>query len=284
MPRRRIGDTAPVNFLALSPLRSFARRTGIVRVVTFPARARVALRRWEYLRGRPSFTTVQVNGQSARMRVSDATEYARVCSFRDDRAIIGALMAQVRPGDHYWDIGASIGLYSCLMARAVGEGGLIAAFEPEKRSFRRLEENIATNALSNVKPFNLALGSSRGELELSVSEAASSGTHTLFPVGAAGGSSEKVQVLTGDELRKEQGLPVPNALKVDVEGAEEEVIKGLEGTLGEPRCRAVLVEVHFSILEQRGQKDAPARIAAKLRGHGFTNQRWIDHSHLLACK
>ena len=70
-------------------------------------------------------------------------------------------------------------------------------------------------------------------------------------------------------------------LKIDVEGFEEDVIKGLGGALARPECRAVLIEVHFAILEERGERHAPARMQRFLRERGF-HVEWTDASHLAA--
>jgi hypothetical protein len=79
------------------------------------------------------------------------------------------------------------------------------------------------------------------------------------------------------------GLRTPALIKVDVEGAEEEVLHGLSRTLAGPSCHTLLCEVHFAQLEARGHREAPARIESSLRSHGF-RIRWLDASHLLATK
>ena len=106
-----------------------------------------------------------------------------------------------------------------------------------------------------------------------------SGAHSLFANSVAtSAATATVDVLPGDELRAKEGLRVPTALKIDVEGAEEEVITGLSRTLGDPACRRVVCEVHFGQLEARGQRDAPARIVRALNAFGFRRQRWLDPS------
>lgn len=77
---------------------------------------------------------------------------------------------------------------------------------------------------------------------------------------------------------------MPTLVKIDVEGAEEDVIAGLRALLQEPACRSVVCEVHFGLLAARGEPQAPVRIQETLRGWGFTSQKWVDKSHLAAHK
>jgi hypothetical protein len=69
-----------------------------------------------------------------------------------------------------------------------------------------------------------------------------------------------------------------------VEGAEEEVLRGLVRVLTNPACHTVVCEVHFALLAKRGKPEAPTRILGILRGAGFRTIRWLDRSHVMACK
>lgn len=76
---------------------------------------------------------------------------------------------------------------------------------------------------------------------------------------------------------------MPNAIKIDVEGFEVEVLQGLGPHLAAPTLRVIGVEVHFGILKERGMADAPQRIERLLARNGFRVQ-WPDSSHLLALR
>ena len=266
--------------------RSYLRRAGITQLIGAPARVRNRVRRAWYAAAHPTVVNTRVNRSAAAMLVADETEFVRVMSYREDRAIIEALLATLSQGDVYWDVGASIGLYVTLVAAHVGSTGGVVAFEPEPRSNARLRENVRANAFTNVQVFDVALGRAAGTMELHFAEHFTAGSHTLFASSATAPSTGAVSVTvaTGDRFREEVGLCSPNAIKIDVEGAEEDVIEGLSVTLAEPTCRAVLCEVHFALLEARGHRDAPARIERTLGSLGYRHVRWIDHSHLLATK
>lgn len=249
-----------------------------------------SVRRWrrlvEYRRSRPERVEVRAGNYSAIMLVADAAEYNRVLSFKEDQHIIRAILDRLQPGDCYWDIGASLGLYSVLVAKAVGAGGYVIAFEPESRSFARLSENVAVNQLSNIHMFQLALGRIRRQAQLTVQAVASSGAHSLVSqeVEKIGGSFQTIEVVSGDELRRQEKLPAPAVLKVDVEGAEEDVLIGLMDILRDSHCQTVVCEVHFAVLETVGKSTTPKHILNLLGECGFNRQVWLDHSHLLACK
>jgi len=172
----------------------------------------------------------------------------------------------------------------------VGEDGQVVAFEPEPLSRERLQQNVEANGLTNVRILPLALGRKRGTFKLAVEAAFTAGSHQVVPFDSGATVSGRrlvdVEVVTGDELRRSSvaPLPMPDALKIDVEGAELDVLTGLEATLRDSRCRTLLCEVHFSLLETRGLRDGPLQVEHALRDCGFGSLRWVDRSHLLACK
>jgi FkbM family methyltransferase len=189
-----------------------------------------------------------------------------------------ALMRAIRPGDVVWDVGANVGLYTARFSAAVGPTGRVIAFEPTPACFGALTK--ATSGLTNVTLLNKALGDITTVATMSIAEDPLGATHSLVAAGI--GPTAQVEVVRGDELVA-QGLPVPNVIKIDVEGFEEEVLDGLAAVLRSPSCRAVLCEVHFGILDQRGRRQAPARIGARLEGDGYSLS-WTDASHFAATR
>ena len=89
-----------------------------------------------------------------------------------------------------------------------------------------------------------------------------------------------VPMTTGDAVASSLSH-VPNVIKIDAEGHEEEVLQGLSVTLDQPQVRTLFVEIHFGILEQRGQPLAPLRIERFLQSKRFTTS-WMGRSHLKA--
>lgn len=188
-----------------------------------------------------------------------------------------ALLEVVHVGDCVWDVGANIGFYTRLLKDRVGPEGLVCAFEPNFQCYEKLLSERGTNA----RIFNIALGDVEMELALALAEDPLGTTHSL--VGAQSGKSVMVRVLPGDRVVGLHNLRIPNVIKIDVEGFEEEVIAGLATTLINKDCRAVFCEVHFGILDQKGARHAPGRIEKTLKGYGFAT-RWVDPSHLAAVR
>ena len=91
-----------------------------------------------------------------------------------------------------------------------------------------------------------------------------------------------VKIRRADTVAETVGR-IPNVVKVDVEGFEEEVLKGMQETLRSPALRAVLIEVHFLKLERRGHAMAPVRIEKMLGAGGFRTT-WVDSSHVFATR
>jgi FkbM family methyltransferase len=251
-----------------------------------PHRLRGGHDKWrrEYQAHHVTHAAVTAGSLSCDLLTADVDEYCKVRMCWSDTRILSFLIERLRPGDDCWDIGASIGVYAVLLGKAVGPNGRVICFEPEPRSFGRIKDNATLNQLTNIEAFNLALGSQRMSTSLFVTDSAPSGTHSLFSEQGGGLQSRvTVEVYPGDLWRKENARPAPAALKVDVEGFEEEVLTGLSETLRDARCRTVLCEVHFAILEANGRKDAPAKLEKMLQASGFRTS-WIDFSHLAGRK
>ncbi len=270
----------------LNPCRSWLRRAGILGIIKWFFRFPLYWRYFEYRLKRPSQLEVGAGPVRAKMNVADSVEYAFILNFRQDRKLLEKLLYRLKPGDTCWDVGANMGLYTVLFSRQTGESGEVVSFEPEEKAFRRLQENLSLNGISNVTPLKLALGRKSGQMKLQLTEHHGYGTHSLV-LGEQ--DPEKVSgcmisVRAGDELRKEKNMKVPALIKLDVEGAEEEVLAGLGGTLKDPVCRTAACEVHLSILESKGLGDAPKRIIQFLKECGFEKFEWPSPSHFVAYK
>jgi hypothetical protein len=95
---------------------------------------------------------------------------------------------------------------------------------------------------------------------------------------------EMVDVVEGDRLVESENLPLPSAVKVDVEGSEYAVLRGLSRTLREPACRMISCEVHPNLLPSNVKPDD---ILTLLKSFGFSriDIRWRrDTFHALCNK
>jgi FkbM family methyltransferase len=167
-----------------------------------------------------------------------------------ERSVIDLMINFVDPGDVIYDIGASIGIYSVLLAMALGDRGKVIAFEPEKQSYLHLLDNLNLNGLTNVQCIQKALGEESGEGRLYVRDGVSCPSLMAPPQNgkASHVTCERVKVEKGDRLVAEENLPLPRAVKIDVEGHEHAVIQGLCHTLAQPACKLVCCEIHPHLL------------------------------------
>lgn len=273
-----------MDYSKLNGIRNFARSIGLNRLLTLPASLRSARRMREYEKNKPTSATFQLDGYSIEMYAKSAYEWMRIQSFHEDKHIISALKRNLKPGGTFWDIGASIGLYSNFLAKVVGPTGTVISFEPEMRSRERLNENIKLNGNQQIKVCPVALGKEASTLQMVLAEDASAGNHRLVKEATASSHIQEVQVYSADEYQSKNNLPIPQVVKIDVEGFEEDVIIGARNLLSHPDCKSIVIEVHFSILALKGDDQAAQRIVSTLREYGFTETDWLDSSHLVATK
>jgi FkbM family methyltransferase len=185
------------------------------------------------------------------------------------------LIKESKTGDIAWDIGAFVGAYTKKLSQAVGSEGRVFAFEPNPQSRERLQERLA--AEKNVTILPVALGS-RSEsvnflLSLGRSRVVSDSNRSDVAV---------VRMETGDAIVDLGEAAQPNLIKIDAEGLELEILRGLRRTLESPALRAVFIEVHFQLLADRySTGNVPAEIVELLKSCGF-RIRWVSPSHIAA--
>ena len=180
-----------------------------------------------------------------------------------------AFLAHVRRGMCVLDVGANLGYYTLLAARAVGPSGRVIAFEPEPRNFALLARNVAENGFTNVRLVQAAASNRAGLARLHLDEA-NFGAHSFEAGSVRTPSGRSVEVETvpldafADEARSfEAGILV----KIDVQGAEALVLEGMPRLLALPGI-ALLLELWPEALA-RANADAGSLLAA-LESLGFT--------------
>jgi len=168
----------------------------------------------------------------------------------------------VRAGDVVVDVGANIGYHTLLFARAAGPTGRVIAFEPAPDTFRLLEENVRANGYENVELVQAAASDASGRVTLQLSDE-NPGDHRI--VGPGGREGIEVACVTLDE-RLAEG-PLPDVVKLDVQGAEPRVLRGMSSVLGRAPVRLLLTEFWPRGLVEAGE-DPPAFLAA-ITGAGY---------------
>ena len=150
-----------------------------------------------------------------------------------------ALIRSVRAGDHVWDVGANIGYLALVAARIVGPGGRVVAIEPDASCAAAIRANAALNGLDAIEVVEAAAASRSGVAELVVvrdrlwTRLASVGDHH------EGEARVEVRTVALDDVDG----PPPTIVKIDVEGAELDVLAGMSRLLRDARP-LVICEMH----------------------------------------
>src|SRR5215218_5749286 len=175
-----------------------------------------------------------------------------------------------KEGDVVVDIGANIGRYTIISSKRVGANGKVVAIEAHPGNFEMLKSNIKLNQLTNVTPLNYAAYSKETKIKLYVPDEESGYTiyHSIMSNYVFTKYKDKtedkfveVSANTLDYLLQLNEITDVNWVKIDVEGAEFEVLKGASNVLSKSKDIALLIEVHG--------KDTYEPIIESLRSYNF---------------
>ena len=169
-----------------------------------------------------------------------------------------ALTRFLRPGDVFYDIGSNIGFFSLIAARLVGPSGKVIAIEPVPRNAAVIRRNMQRNGFDQVQVLEMALGAEPGIAALHVTRHPGGATLSTTEVPPDATGTICVAVKTLDELTLTEKLSAPRLVKIDVEGTELEVMKGMTRTLAEFRP-IILFEIDAPDAEQLEAKSAAVR-------------------------
>ncbi len=149
-----------------------------------------------------------------------------------------------KEGDTVIDIGAHIGRYTIVSSKLVGKTGKVVAIEADVDTFQLLKRNVALNNLTNVLPLNIAVFFST-KTRIKLYEQSASAKYNSLILSRAKQTEKYVEINadTLDSILELNGINQVNWIKIDVEGAEFEVLKGATKTLSCGNI-ALLIEIH----------------------------------------
>lgn len=159
-----------------------------------------------------------------------------------DVAAALALLPRVR-GATCWDVGAHFGIHTVGLAMQVGPEGQVCAFEPDGVAFARLQRHVKMNRLLNVRLYLLAASDHDGDLEMIVSGGlGSTVTHVRYDDEPITPQTPKLvtQAIRLDTLVSAAEIPVPDLIKIDIEGHGGRAIEGALQTITKRRPLIVL--------------------------------------------
>lgn len=146
----------------------------------------------------------------------------------------------LRKEDLFADIGANVGTYTILASAQVGANTI--AFEPSPSTFKWLEKNIQVNQINQkVKAFQIGLGEKKGSLRFT--NAYDAENHVISQWEKEENAME-INIESFDDLCFPE--QIPNMVKIDVEGFESEVLKGMKSSLTDIKLNVIIIELNGS--------------------------------------
>ncbi len=187
-------------------------------------------------------------------------------------------------GETVYDIGADQGIYTLFFARKVGENGRVVTFEPNPVSYAHVVTNVELNKFPNVEVRNVAIGDKPGKVTFAF-PAKDPGRGTADELireqilKEPGSQAVEVNVEALDNLIDRAALPKPTFAKIDVEGFELQVLKGMSDTLTSSRPR-LFIEIHGA--DMKAKTDNIRQVGSFLldlgyRIHHVESRRDITH-------
>lgn len=248
-----------IQFIVTHPANEGRRIRQLGRAVRFQVSSRL---------GRPTIARL---GPSARMEVPRHAQSASKVLYANppDYHEMMAWRRIIRPGDVFVDVGANVGTYSLW---AGDHGARVLAFEPHPVAATRLRTNVAMNDFP-IAVYEAALGEKAGALALT--EDLESTNHLDFTHSSG---SIPIAVLTLDEVIRDQG---DFLMKIDVEGAEELVLRGATDALVNRRIRVMQLE--WNSLSETLLGRSRSELADLLRTYGYHFSRPDVSGRLLPC-
>ena len=183
--------------------------------------------------------------------------YDRIVPLLIDRLLLA--------GGTFVDVGANRGLHTLHAARVLGSRGHVYSFEPHPETFEVLKAHLVMNQLRNCTPFNIGISEINAELALNMFNDDHSGTCSFVTSGEVT-KTVLVPVHPLDEVLDAASLTGPILVKIDVEGFEHQVLKGMAQLLSRPDT-TVICELTDEWLRKTGSSvDA---VMVDMSKHGY---------------
>ena len=166
-----------------------------------------------------------------------------------ERELARLLYDSVKKDTIFYDLGAHWGYFSILAAKFVGPKGKVYTFEPMPDNYERLTRNIRINEIENIEALNMAVSNVDSTLRFSNSKDTFANTY----VSTSEENSIEVKAVSLDKfIEQKNGLP-PDFIKIDVEGAEADVLEGAEQTIRKyrPVIHLSTHDIHLKGVDER---------------------------------
>jgi FkbM family methyltransferase len=168
----------------------------------------------------------------------------------------------IRKGQVAYDLGANNGLHGLLMARLVGQDGRVYNFEPLAENIDEIDENFGFNGITNFVNVQAAVSDHEGIAHFALIGHHKQGALATMDKAQTGGV--EVKTITLDRFIGEGNLG-PDFIKIDIEGAEGDALKGFSGSIGRYRP-LMIIELH--------NPEQDKAVGLFLKEHGYSAHRF----------
>jgi FkbM family methyltransferase len=182
-----------------------------------------------------------------------------------DPPLIQALTGFLEPGDTFIDVGSHIGYYSMFALQMVGTSGSVFAFEPNPQTYSVVMANALLNRVANFYAYNCAVGDVPGIATFNINVQDEGMSSLVFRDPQA--TQVSVHVTTLDFLAQVARFGPVRMLKIDVEGFEENVIRGAKNLISGGTVESIVFEINNNFAGIPKHRDQIIR--KQLRDFGY---------------
>lgn len=196
-----------------------------------------------YTRIAGGWTTVEVHDQRLKLNLANPL-HRTIAHGEHEPWITTYLERTLNRGDVFFDIGSHIGYFSLIASELVSDSGQVYAFEAHPGNYSLLKQNIELNNRTNIVPEQYAVSDiPDAVVELHIDQTRD-GQHSY--IEASTKDSEKLDIPTTslDAYCNQTGCGHPDVIKIDVEGAELDVLAGAEETIKDSDSIKIICEAH----------------------------------------
>jgi FkbM family methyltransferase len=196
--------------------------------------------------------------------------------------VLRFIRRELRPGDVFVDVGAHVGVHALTAARRLRElgRGRVYAFEPTRDSAAGVRASAVRNGLE-VEVVEAALGAEQGTVDLYADPAYGVDDAGVRSQYGTGRLVQRIPVTTFDAWAAETGLERLDLVKIDVEGAEPLVLRGMAESLDRLRPRALIVEMKAATLERAGTDAGVVWEMLTRHGYGAAGRPLLFHNQVV---
>ncbi|QSG01265.1 FkbM family methyltransferase [Natranaeroarchaeum sulfidigenes] len=205
----------------------------------------------------------EVGGIDVELPLETYWQYQRFRWMHPEIRLFEELVEELEPGDVFYDVGAHLGWHA-VVAASVHDEIDVVAFEPHPTTANRLRTVVETTG-HDIDVHEVALHEKASSVEFTA--APSSAAHVSGAQGERLSDTITIETVDGDSLVASGTVPSPDVLKIDAEGVDAAVLRGLRTTIERDRPRVIYCEVHTDgeeierLLDELGYEFEPLRDA-----------------------